>query len=261
MSSSPSDSHDQVASVEDVQPEPFKQTMSFPLYLIYSKKPLNYLSGIIAKHGDSNPFLRVVLNKTVDTNRTIALISDKAYDNLCKADYNKKHKHSDFFIQPFILTDRDFPREGRNGNLFIPVPREFSTDYDYVTQTIEDKIQLLVDWGILEPNSWSLKVPIKSRHDGALRGGCFLTFDRTVHPERVAVARLVLHDTYWPDEDSYDDKKVQDYFRCVWAHNRKVVEKKPTERIVKLSYEDRKTKHIFDTLKKLAPSSQPKLTE
>lgn len=262
-----------MSSIESSSVTPaFEAERSFPMYLIYSKKPLNYLSKIISSHGDTQSYLRVVKNKAEDTNRTIALISSKAYQNLCNDGYNVKGNYPHFYIQPYRLNQRDFYGEGQNRNLFVPVPPDMRGDYDFVTSYVEDRLELLVEWGIIEPKSWSLKVPIKSRRVGDVKGGCFIIFNDSVHDEQIATARLLLHDSYWPV--SGDDPSESDFgFRCVWAQTRKPHVKKDEasnqpkppkqpKTIVKLNAEERRTKTLLSALQKLPLTiDQPNLLE
>jgi hypothetical protein len=83
---------------------------------------------------------------------------------------------------------------------------------------VTDKLKHLSEWGILEDNSWSINIPLKSREEGNLQSGCFISFKREISSRQIAMIRILLTDTYWPEQEDGSERSV---FKCFWARDRK----------------------------------------
>lgn len=210
------------------------EQVSFPVYLIYSPWSLNRIDSFLSKYGDVG-FLRIIYDRDGnETNRTIAIISDEAYVELCKDGFNRQ-RDTELIITPFILKDNNFPYKGYTTSLFVPVPSDLRSDDTFVVNTVNDKIQHLSSWGIIDDDSWTVSAPLKSREKGAIRGSCFVSFKKEVPLQRRAMIRLLLTDTYWNESE-----KAQTIFNCFWSRARKP-NREPTKTKVEVKDETEMT--------------------
>lgn len=190
----------------------------FPVYLIYSKWSLSQMDTFLKDFGDVG-FLRIMYdNDGKETDRTIAILPSSTYDALCEEGYGDAKQGTrtygrGFRLSPFLLKDSSFPGEGRTKTLFVPVPKTLGDDDSQVIASVVDKLKHLAEWGIIEENSWLVNVPLKSREKGGVRGGCFISFKRETPLERIAMVRILLTDTYWPEQEWSEERAV---FRCFW---------------------------------------------
>lgn len=206
-----------------------QETLSFPVYMIYSRWSLKKMDRFLDDYGGAG-FLRIVFGKDdKETDRSIAIMSEDVYNALCEDGYGGDQKDNgsrgrQFRVVPFKLNESSFPGEGRSRTLFVPAPKVLADDEDWMLEKVKEKFRYLEEWGVLPADSWNVSAPLKSRENGGVRGGCFITFKRDVELERIAMARIVLTDTYWP---VYDEEE-RAVFRCYWARERK--ERKPEEK-------------------------------
>jgi len=250
----------EVVAQDQVSLPETKEKRSFPVYMIYSKWSLLQLDNFLKDFGDVG-FLRIVYdNDSKETDRTIAILSDDVYNTLCDEGYGDTKQGSrsygrGFRITPFVLKENNFPGEGRTKTLFVPVPKTLGSDDSQVIATVVDKLKHLSEWGIIEDNSWSVNVPLKSRERGGVRGGCFVSFKRDIPLECIAMVRILLTDTYWPEQTDTEERSV---FRCFWARDRKGLpfreEKKVDTEEVKKAREEKKKAAIKRTVKNAKPS-------
>lgn len=215
------------------------EAISFPVYMIYSKDSLNKLDKILEDYGGVG-FLRIVFGPdNKETDRTIAILATSVYDALCADGYGgdrKKDGKEDrsygrgFRAVPFELNAHSYPGEGHNKTLFVPVPKTVADDDTWVSESVRDKLIHLAEWDIIPADSWSINVPLKSRATGGVRNGCYISFKRDVHIDRIAMTRVLLADTYWPvyGTESSEERSV---FRCHWAREREKRENHKTEQV------------------------------
>lgn len=195
-----------------------QEQITFPVFMIHSSWSLEQLDAFLANRGDVG-FLRIVYdNEGKETDRTIAILPELLYDALCKEGFDRRQYGRGFKISQFLLNDSNMPGEGRTKTLFVPVPKNMSESDGQVIAAVVGKLDHLSEWGIIPPNSWSVNVPLKSREKGGVRSGCFVSFKREVELERVAMTRVLLTDTYWPETEGNTERPV---FRCFWARDRK----------------------------------------
>ena len=210
------ENEDAVAAVEKPIDNDVKKDTGFPVYLIYSKWSLTQLDEFFRKYGEAG-FLRIVYDiKGKETDRTIAILPEKVYTSRCDDGYGHFNSHG-FRISPFLLQEGNFPGEGRNNSLFVPVPKDWGNHEKPVVNVINDKLKHLAEWDIMDDESWNITVPLKTREKGGVKGGCFISFPN-VPIERVAMIRILLTDTYWPEQSDTEERAV---FRCYWARVRK----------------------------------------
>jgi len=198
------------------------KNIDFPVYMVYSKWSLPKLDSFLDDYGGAG-FLRVVFGKEdKETDRTIAIFSDQTRDLLKSAGFFDSNRDDRSYgqplrISPFLLNQNSFPGEGRNKTLFIPVPKELGALDTWVTDSITEKLNFFTEWDIIPHKSWTLNVPLKSRELGGVRGGCFVTFKKDIDLQRLAMVRVLLTDTYWPENQQTKERLV---FHCYWARDR-----------------------------------------
>jgi hypothetical protein len=193
----------------------------FPVFMLHSSWSLSRLDEFLASYGDDVGSLRVVFNnKGEETPRTIALFSEHLYEALCRDGFDHHQYGRNLTVSEFVLKDNNYPGEGRTKTLFVPVPNVLSEDENVVVAAVSDKLKHLAEWNIVPAGSWSINVPIKSREKGGVRSGCFISFKRDVSLDEIAMTRVLLTDTYWPEstDGSYVERPA---FRCFWARDRK----------------------------------------
>lgn len=237
-----------------------KNDCSFPVYMIHSKLSLLTLDDILKNFGPVG-FLRIVYdNNSKETNLTIAILPHEVYHSLCNEGYGDIQHGSyrkNFRITPFILKENNLPGDGRTKTLFVPVPKILCNDDSQVIAAVEDKLSHLAEWGIIDDKSWYINVPLKSREKGGVRSGCFISFVKTVPIESIAMVRILLTDTYWPEQPDTEDRSV---FRCFWARVRKErTDKSVSEKLQQKSHqrdvfkEIQKREKIQKIVKKIKP--------
>jgi hypothetical protein len=191
--------------------------VNFDVYLIKSKWTLLRIDEFLSKFEGEVGFLRIVLDKLGnETDRTIALLSSKLYDNLCDDGLNKLRDDTGFQVSKFILKQSSLPCEYKTKNLFIPVPLNYTENT--IIKVISDKLKHLADWNIISMNSWNIHIPIKSREFGKIKGCCFISFDESIAIENIAMVRILLTDTFW---QSHKNRQKNDILRCFWAIDNK----------------------------------------
>jgi hypothetical protein len=211
--------------------------VNFDVYLIKSKWTLLRIDDFLSKFDGEVGFLRIVLDKLGnETDRTIALLSSKLYNNLCDAGLNKIGENkigenkigenkigenkigeeTGFQVSKFILKQSSLPCEYKTKNLFIPVPLNYTENT--IIKVISEKLKHLADWNIISMNSWNIHIPIKSREFGKIKGCCFISFDDSTAIENIAMVRILLTDTFW---QSQKNRHKNDILRCFWAIDNK----------------------------------------
>ena len=194
------------------------QESKFPIVMIFSKWSLSKLASVLTKigNGEEPGLLKIVFDKGQETDRTIALISDSTYDALCAQGFSDRQHGKGMIVSKFSLKETHFPGDGRTGNLFIQVPPGFKDDF--VLNTISQKLTVLSDWGIIPKDSWSVHSILKSRESSEIRGGSFITFTKETPIDCIAMTRILLNETYWPDIEGSEERVV---FNCFWARAQK----------------------------------------
>lgn len=193
-------------------------TNDFPVFMIRSKQSLEALDQALSVYGDVG-YLRVVYDgEGNETDRSIAVFSFDMFEALCADGYDTYSRTHDMVVSQFALLKNHLPGPGRLNSLFISVPKNEAFTEAFVRSAIVSKLQHLSTWNIIPSNSWKITIPLKSREHGGVRGGCFVSFSAEVSAYAVAMLRLLLTDTYWPEHAEGTDREV---FKCFWTRDRK----------------------------------------
>jgi hypothetical protein len=242
-----------------------QENPDFPVYLIHSNWSLPQLDTFLSDYGDVG-FLRIVYDKDrKETDRTMAILSVATFNALCEDGYDQRQYGRGLKVSKFTLNNWCYPSAGNSKVLFVRVPKCFAQDDAQVIAGVTGKLEHLAEWGIIPTDSWSVKVPLKSRETGGVRNGCFISFKRDVHLDRIAMTRLLLTDTYWPDDDENGNRLL---FQCTWARDRgevkvkKIQEKVPpgTVGLTQSTTEEEKHKKAIQKFAKKAKPA-PRLAD
>lgn len=209
-------------------------SLKFPVYVIYSKWSLDQIREFLKDFGEAE-YLRIVYemnleeNKLVETNRTIAILSDDIYKKLEENGYtcDTEKQFKGFKIKPFILKDKNLESTDPIRTLFIPIPTQFHHKHDKIFNFIERKLKDLEDFGILEQSSWSINIPVKTREKGDIKNGCYISFGKDVELERIAMTKILLTDTYWPEmiiihESTKPEITERKILKCRWFNSKTI---------------------------------------
>jgi len=72
--------------------------------------------------------------------------------------------------------------------------------------------------GFNQNDSWKIDFPLKSREYGIGKGGCFVSFKNETPVQNIAMVRVLLTSTYWPE---HDETEKRHFFTCYWARDKK----------------------------------------
>lgn len=193
-------------------------TNEFPVFMIRSKQSLQALDEALSVYGDVG-YLRVVYDgEGNETDRSIAVLSFDTFEALCADGFDVYSRAHDMVVSQFALLKNHLPGPGRLNSLFVSVPKDAAFTEAFVRGSVVDKLHHLATWNIIPEGSWKITIPLKSREHGGVRGGCFISFAADVNPLAVAMLRLLLTDTYWPEHAEGCDREV---FKCFWTRDRK----------------------------------------
>jgi hypothetical protein len=193
----------------------------YAVVIIFSGWPLKHLCAFLEDElgADQNQIgvMRIDRNRGQETNRTILLIDrtllDRAQNHPEYGDLTKFQKGLDFKITEYELRDHNYPKEGYTRNYYIPLPKALTAADDQAP--LENKLEVLSDFGLFEKSRPRLKIPIVSRESGEHKGRGFVTFSRETTIQEIALGRILLHDTrLYTDEENYD------LMKCFWAKAR-----------------------------------------
>lgn len=195
--------------------------------MIYSGWCLEELDKFISKYG-TVMYIKIVRDRDgKETRRTQALISQATYKALCADGYgdtngadtstDPKDKRRGLRATPYVIYPHDLPGKGKTSSLFVPIPRELSFNPSAVETGVTDKLNQMVEYGIIQEASWRINVTFRSRETGEV-SGCYITFQNDVDPKTITMVRILINDTFWPT-DSEDETIInrRPIFRCFWA--------------------------------------------
>ena len=80
-----------------------------------------------------------------------------------------------------------------------------------VSIQMRQKLNELVTFGVLQPNSYNVNIPLRSRQDGQHSNVCFVKFNSDVPMAHRLVAKTIMFDSPW---FSQDDRRL--YVKCFW---------------------------------------------
>ena len=190
--------------------------------VVFSHWPLAQLYSFIEEELEADKeqigVMRIDRVKGKESNRTIMLVDKAIFDVAEEKGYTKRQQELDFRMSKYEIRDFDLPRRGCSNNLYVPVPTKIS-GVDARSQ-LENKLEVLSEFGLLENVKPRLVLPLKSRETGGEHNGsAYITFPKSVPVETIALVRLLLHDTrfYYTESDF-------DLMKCFWA---KIFDKAP----------------------------------
>lgn len=225
------------------------------VYIIFSKWEVKKIVQFCRTYGEVF-WSRLVYDKSgKETDRTLMILSDEAYNGLVKAGYgSEEHKRGSnsnkaagFRIARYVL--REDSEHTDAPTLFVPAPKEQRDSTVVMEGIVDSKLRTLAECDILPMDSWVVEAPPRSRESGEVRSGAYITFDTNVERARIAMVRLLINDTYWPD---VGNKETLSIFRCYWAR----------ERVSRPKHGPRTTRaEKVDGDKKLTPEERVKLHE
>ena len=187
------------------------------VFLVHSRWTVSKLKTHMEKYGVVN-FIRIVYNPDgTETNRNICVMPHSTFEALVKDGFDQKGKG--LIVTPYVLNQGSFPGEGRSKTIFIPAPKILSTDDDFVSSVISKRLNDLAAWNLIDKDSWHINMPVKSREEGGVKGGIFISFKKEVPLETICLVRIILHDTYWPKKTPEDTEEC--VFKCYWARDRR----------------------------------------
>jgi len=174
----------------------------YPVYVVYCRLPVSIIDKRLRHYGPVG-FIRIVFEAGQDgpkeTDRNIVLLQPETYNKLVADGYGERNPTNDLRIASYQLSSRDYPNQFQLNALFVPVPPVWANADLDVHGVVTDKLKLLVEWGIIKDGSYKVSVPVHSRQTGGVKGGCHINFEKDVTLEQIAMVRVILTDTYWPD--------------------------------------------------------------
>jgi hypothetical protein len=189
------------------------------IYLIYSNHTLRYLDNLFKDYGTIG-YMKVVhvfnkeLNKREETNRTLAIFSLETYQKMCAdgLDGPNNRLREKVKVLPYKLNQRDYPKH-ETRDLFVPVPNAVSDEL-FVKSALHDKLEHYTEWNVIPKGCWELDVVVSSRQLGTLKGGCIIRFAQDVNLDQIALVKVLLDDTFWPESENPEETAIM---RCNWA--------------------------------------------
>lgn len=194
------------------------EDISFPVYIIHSAKSMPTVTEILNRFGGYK-FLRITRNRYGQENPSyIAILDDRVYQKICDYGYGGPNalQNIPIKVDPYRLDSKNLKERKRS--LFIPLPSIVMINDVQLNEFIESKLNLLVDCGIIEEKSYEIRIPLKSREYGWISKGCYIDFKENVPMKRIAMTRLILNDTRWPDvylSEELESDKIP-ILRCNW---------------------------------------------
>ena len=187
------------------------------VYIVYSSDTLQHLENLFKCYGNVG-LLKVIksfnkeLNKKEETNRTLAIFSLETYQKMCGdgLDTSSNNLRERVKILPYKINDRDYPKHDTR-DLFVPVPTDYSEDC--VRQALNEKLEHLASWNIIPDKSWILDLIVSSRQEGTI-SGCVIKFSSDVGIDQIALTRVLIDDTFWPERENSTETAV---LSCRWG--------------------------------------------
>jgi len=197
----------------------------YPLYLIYTSQNLTELYKFLLSFGDSSQIgvLRYEINKNGNsTNRVIALLDNKIYEECKEFKFHIKGTKEDFRIVPFKLSqNKHYPGKEFTNKIYLSLPYiskdNNSNNLNELRELIYKKLSPLINFKIIQKSYLNLEIN-ESKHQG-VDGYCIISFKEQVELEIIAITKLLLENTIWLIENS---DKTQNIIDCVCKFVRKI---------------------------------------
>lgn len=188
-------------------------SISYPVYVIYSRWSVSEIKNFLCKYAstptDIGPMRIDYTRSGQETDRTIVILNPTLYQRLVKEGFSTKKYPTDFSIAVYKLRKYNLPPVNSTPNFFIRLPEHHSLlASDYRLQ-VQNKLTDLVLWGFFKRENFRIDIPLVSRQSDEARGTCFVFFDN-VPVETIAMAKIILDETYWKTEYDQQDENDDD---------------------------------------------------
>ena len=128
-----------------------------------------------------------------DSNRTLILLKRSIYEKAINMELNLHQNDMDFRIDEYSLKDKVYPSEGYTSDLYIVIPKNIK--YAEIERPILEKMRILVSFGVLNNEDFSLRIPLESRLTGEHRGYAYLSFN-SVDIKTIVYIKALLQDSF-----------------------------------------------------------------
>ena len=167
-----------------------------------------------------------------DSNRTVILIKKDLFKKAIDAGLDMPQPNLDFRIAEYILKEKSFPAVNYSSNLFLIIPKNIN--YLEAEMAIKEKINILVNFNVLNLEDYSLKIPLVSRTTGEHRGYAYLSFQNNVELATKAYIKILLCDCllYAPSLDKLYHVPV---FWAKESNRPKLISDIPSQTVTKIT--------------------------
>lgn len=181
----------------------------YPVFLVHSNWTLKRIRDFLSGFGNGNiGSLHIDRERNGnETNRTICLMDESIFEGLNKGGYSRS---KDFSINRYELRQNCYPSKTHAYSFYIPVPA-FLSEQELNAQ-LDGKFGELVKFGILKTEDYKFRFP-----EG--KSFCFVTFDRNVDHDTIAIIKVCVDNTWWYSSESPDTSELM---RCFWGRRRPV---------------------------------------
>lgn len=195
------------------------KAVDLPVYMIHAKYPLSELRealNSVKPPGAKIGLLKIDRVTGNETNRTICVMDSSVYQAMDSAISQGKFRYlPGMSITPYLFHKYLYPKENSTENknqtdLFIRLPYEYEASY--CKKQIIKRLQVAIDFKILDLDDFTLTIPMKSRESDEHRGYCYINFSSNVDIDKIVFTRILVHDTRWKDDDLNSQ-----LIYCIWA--------------------------------------------
>lgn len=132
--------------------------------------------------------------ETKDSNRTLILMKRELYERAIEAGLDMPQPQLDFRIAEYILKEKSAPPINYTSNLYLIIPKNI--DSSEAERGIVEKLKIMVSFGMLKKDEYSLKIPLESRLTGEHKGYCYLAFSNNVTMDNKILIKALLNDSF-----------------------------------------------------------------
>ncbi len=176
---------------------------TYPVFIVHSSWPITEIDKFNRLYGEEGDFfgpIRIDRFKGEETSRTVCIFSENVYQRMLADGYGDRKNGKDFVIERYRLRDFNYPRAHENTNLFVQLTKTLTTAE--CRSQLTEKLNALIELGILKMSDFRVKIPLKSRETGEHVGAAFITFEKGVNVDAIALTRVSIHDSHWHIGDS-----------------------------------------------------------
>ncbi len=174
------------------------------VYMIYSRWSTKEIEEFLKNRDEmKNSFdlVKVEYKKFEETNRNIVLMKEEFYEKLVGEGYGangEKAKFLDFKIVPFRVPEEKI-KNIKNNTLFLKLSPKLSLSE--CRRILMERLMVLERFKIFPENSYTLRIPPRSRHLDLHRGIAYINFSEDVDKNSVFCCRLFMnkfrHESNW----------------------------------------------------------------